>query len=323
MVHQSRAVHVPQRHAARRLRLRHTGDFGPAFLTALDIKTGQAAWQHRGFGRASLLHADGKTIIMDEDGDLALARLTPEGVTILSQAKIFDTTSWTVPTLVGTPLYARDREKIVALELGLPASERAVSTTSQADSRPIAQRSRASRQPAALAVSERTRVEGPAVSERMRVEGPAVSERTRVERPRFGGTWRLDAAASRINPAAGLAGLIAAGAPPMLFITEPANGDLMVESQINEGHARMYRPGGKTQTPAGQAGTITIDDRPGRSNGGERRRSRERWRPDHARERNVHDEPGWQRAVDQRDHRRCGNEDQRPALHAIDRRRPV
>ena len=90
----------------------------PAFLTALNIKTGQAAWQHRGFGRASLLHADGKTIIMDEDGDLALARLTPEGATILSQAKIFDTTTWTAPTLVGTTLYARDREKIVALDLG-------------------------------------------------------------------------------------------------------------------------------------------------------------------------------------------------------------
>lgn len=96
-----------------------TGDFGPAFLTALNVKTGQAAWQHRGFGRASLIHADGKTIIMDEDGDLALAKLAPEGVTILSEAKkVFDTTSWTVPTLVGKTLYARDREKIVALDLG-------------------------------------------------------------------------------------------------------------------------------------------------------------------------------------------------------------
>jgi len=96
-----------------------TGDFGPAFLTALDIKTGQAAWQHRGFGRASLLYADGKAIIMDEDGDLALAKLAPEGVTILSEAKkVFDTTTWTVPTLVGKTLYARDREKIVALNLG-------------------------------------------------------------------------------------------------------------------------------------------------------------------------------------------------------------
>jgi outer membrane protein assembly factor BamB len=95
-----------------------TGDFGPAFLTALDVKTGQARWQHRGFGRASLVHAGDKAIVLDEDGDLALAKLAPEGATILSQAKIFETVSWTAPTLVGTTLYARDREKIVALNLG-------------------------------------------------------------------------------------------------------------------------------------------------------------------------------------------------------------
>jgi outer membrane protein assembly factor BamB len=93
------------------------GDFGPAFLTALDVRTGQAAWQHRGFRRASLIYADGKAIIMDEDGDLALARLAPDGVTILSEARLFETTSWTVPSLVGTTLYARDRERIVALDL--------------------------------------------------------------------------------------------------------------------------------------------------------------------------------------------------------------
>lgn len=95
-----------------------TGDFGPAFLTAVDVRTGQATWQHRGFGRASLIYADGKAIILDEDGDLALATLAPEGVTILAEAKVFETTSWSVPTLVGTTLYARDREKIVALDLG-------------------------------------------------------------------------------------------------------------------------------------------------------------------------------------------------------------
>jgi len=94
------------------------GDFGPAFLTAIDVKTGETLWQRRGFGRASLLQAGGKTIILDEDGDLALATMTPEGVTIHSEAKVFDTTSWTVPTLVGTTLYGRDREKIVALDLG-------------------------------------------------------------------------------------------------------------------------------------------------------------------------------------------------------------
>ena len=96
-----------------------SGDMGPAFLTAIDLKTGQAAWQNRGFSQATLVHADGKTIVLDEDGDLALTRLTPEGATILSQVKLFDTVAWTVPTLSGTTLYARDRAKIVALNLGM------------------------------------------------------------------------------------------------------------------------------------------------------------------------------------------------------------
>ncbi len=95
-----------------------SGDFGPAFLTALDIKTGEPAWQERGYGRSSLIYADGKTIILDEDGSLILARISPTGVKVLSKAHLFDTTSWTVPSLVGTTLYARDRAKIVALDLG-------------------------------------------------------------------------------------------------------------------------------------------------------------------------------------------------------------
>jgi outer membrane protein assembly factor BamB len=97
-----------------------SGDFGPAPLTALEIKTGKTAWQDRGFGRASLLHAGDKTIVLAEDGTLALVRLSPEGVTRLAQAKLFDTMSWTAPTLSGTTLYARDREKIVAVQLGSP-----------------------------------------------------------------------------------------------------------------------------------------------------------------------------------------------------------
>jgi outer membrane protein assembly factor BamB len=93
------------------------GDFGPAFLAAVNVKTGQIVWQERGYGRSSLVWADGKALIMDEDGELKLARLTPERPTILSRAPIFKTTSWTAPTLVGTTLYARDRERIVALDL--------------------------------------------------------------------------------------------------------------------------------------------------------------------------------------------------------------
>jgi hypothetical protein len=74
----------------------------------------------------------------------------------------------------------------------------------------------------------------------------------------FAGTWKLDTAASRVDAAAMFNGLIAAGAPPMLYITQPANGALIVESPINEGHARIYVPGGKTATPIAKGGTITM-----------------------------------------------------------------
>ena len=110
------------------LRLGHhvygsSGDFGPAFMTAVDVRTGETAWQERGFGRSSLIYADGKAVLLDEDGDLALLKLSPDGMTVLAQARLFDTTSWTVPTLVGTTLYARDRERIAALDLGDPDVE--------------------------------------------------------------------------------------------------------------------------------------------------------------------------------------------------------
>jgi outer membrane protein assembly factor BamB len=95
-----------------------SGDFGPAFLIALDIQSGEPAWQERGYGRSSLLYGDGKAIIMDEDGSLILAQISPAGVKVLAKTHLFDTTSWTVPSLVGTTLYARDRAKIVALDLG-------------------------------------------------------------------------------------------------------------------------------------------------------------------------------------------------------------
>ena len=47
----------------------------------------------------------------------------------------------------------------------------------------------------------------------------------------------------------------------MLYVTQPANGTVVVESPMNEGHARLYHPGGKTTTPVGQGGTITMSSR--------------------------------------------------------------
>jgi outer membrane protein assembly factor BamB len=95
-----------------------SGDFGPAFITAINVKTGEIAWRDRSFSRSTFLYADSKLIVLDEDGALGLATVSPQGIKVLTRADVMTKTSWTVPTLVGTKLYVRDRKNMVALELG-------------------------------------------------------------------------------------------------------------------------------------------------------------------------------------------------------------
>ena len=95
-----------------------SGDFGPSFLSAVDLKTGKIAWQDRSFSRAQLLYADGKLIILDDDGNLGLATISPQGLKILSRAPVLANVAWTPPTLSGTTLYVRDRKTIAAFSLG-------------------------------------------------------------------------------------------------------------------------------------------------------------------------------------------------------------
>lgn len=94
-----------------------SGDFGPAFISAFDLKSGTIAWQDRSFARAQLLYADGKIIVLDEDGVLGLATVSPQGLKVLAKASVLQHLAWTPPTLVGTTLYVRDRQTISAFDL--------------------------------------------------------------------------------------------------------------------------------------------------------------------------------------------------------------
>lgn len=79
-----------------------------------------------------------------------------------------------------------------------------------------------------------------------------------AQNPDFSGTWRLDESKSKVVATAGIVGLIPAGAPKTLHITQPANGTVVIESQINEAHVRIYKPGRETSTPAGQGGAVAM-----------------------------------------------------------------
>jgi len=94
-----------------------SGDFGPAFVACINVKTGELAWRKRGFSKATCLLADGKIILLDEDGKLALIKADPTDMTVLSECQLLSRTAWAAPTLSGTMLYLRDRQTIMALDL--------------------------------------------------------------------------------------------------------------------------------------------------------------------------------------------------------------
>jgi len=94
-----------------------SGHDGPAFMTCVNLRSGEIAWQQRGFAKAQLLGADDKLILLDEDGTLALVEATPKEFRVLAQMPLLQHLSWTAPTLSGSNLYLRDRQVLVALDL--------------------------------------------------------------------------------------------------------------------------------------------------------------------------------------------------------------
>ena len=94
-----------------------SGHDGPALMTCVKLRTGEIAWQERGFAKAQLLAADGKLILLDEDGTLALVEPSPAEFRVRARVAILEHISWTPPTLSGTTLYVRDRHNVMALDL--------------------------------------------------------------------------------------------------------------------------------------------------------------------------------------------------------------
>jgi outer membrane protein assembly factor BamB len=94
-----------------------SGDFGPAFLVALNAETGSEVWRDRTFARAQLVDANGTLIIVDEHGEIALATVSHAGLQVHARKEVLISNAWTPPTVVGRTLYVRDRKDILALDL--------------------------------------------------------------------------------------------------------------------------------------------------------------------------------------------------------------
>ncbi len=93
------------------------GGHNTSFLAAAHWKTGKIAWRKRGFHMAQCLYADEKLILLDDDGKLSMAKVSPKGFDVLASFQVANSRSWTVPTLVSTKLYIRNRKDVMAFDL--------------------------------------------------------------------------------------------------------------------------------------------------------------------------------------------------------------
>lgn len=75
-----------------------SGYNGPAFLSAVDPESGKIRWQERGFSKGQIVLADGKLIVLDQEGVLGLVRANPDKFEELSRAQVLEKFSWTPPT---------------------------------------------------------------------------------------------------------------------------------------------------------------------------------------------------------------------------------
>lgn len=90
-------------------------------LVCLDLD-GQVCWAsgagHR-FGLGPFMIADGKILVMNDDGLLTMARASPTGFEMLAQAQVFDGhDAWGPFALAGSRLIVREFTRMVCLELG-------------------------------------------------------------------------------------------------------------------------------------------------------------------------------------------------------------
>ena len=87
-------------------------------LTCMNLQTGKVAWKQRGMGCGSLMIADGKLLILSENGKLTLAKAKPDGFEELASSPFLTGRCWTVPVLFEKRVYGRNAAgKIVCVKL--------------------------------------------------------------------------------------------------------------------------------------------------------------------------------------------------------------
>ena len=91
--------------------------FDNAILKCIEAKTGKEQWRHRGYGKGTLIYADGQLIVLSDKGKLALADASSTEFREKTSAQVLSGKCWTPPTLANGKIFVRDMHRIVCLDV--------------------------------------------------------------------------------------------------------------------------------------------------------------------------------------------------------------
>jgi len=77
-------------------------------LRCLDFNTGEVKWTDKVTGMGALMLADGKLIVLSENGELLVADASPAGFKPISRTQVLGKTCWAAPVLANGKIYCRN-----------------------------------------------------------------------------------------------------------------------------------------------------------------------------------------------------------------------
>ena len=93
----------------------HLYGFDDKDLACIDVKRGDTKWTQAGLGKGGMMLADGKLIILSEQGgNLVIAEASPKAFAEIARAQVLDGHTWTPPVLANGRIYCRNDAGAIA-----------------------------------------------------------------------------------------------------------------------------------------------------------------------------------------------------------------
>jgi len=91
--------------------------YGTAPLKCVEMTTGEIKWSQPGFGQGNVILIGNKVLALTDDGQLVVAKASPQAYEEVSRAKVLTGKCWTMPALSNGRLFVRSTKEAAYVDL--------------------------------------------------------------------------------------------------------------------------------------------------------------------------------------------------------------